>query len=141
MKDEIILYQTLLSDIKTRVRQGQLRASISANTEMLAAYWDIGKMIHQRQQMEGWGAGVIPRLANDLKNELAGIKGFSARNIARMVTFYLEYEEITFLPLVVAKSSEQPLVNDNSMQKPILPLEGAKLRSTDYKASDLYFVP
>ena len=27
---------------------------------MLATYWDIGKMIHERQKLEGWGKGVIP---------------------------------------------------------------------------------
>jgi hypothetical protein len=30
---------------------------------MLAPYWNIGKMIHEPQQEEGWGKGVIPRLA------------------------------------------------------------------------------
>ncbi len=91
MTQEFVEYTDLLIDIKSRVRQGQLKASLSANAEMLATYWDIGNMIHERQQTEGWGKGVIPRLANDLKNELADIKGFSERNIRSMVAFYLEY--------------------------------------------------
>lgn len=103
MKDELILYNTLLSDIKNRVRRGQLRASVSANAEMLSAYWDIGKMIHQRQQLEGWGKGVIPRLANDLKNELSEVKGFSERNILRMLTFYREYSDFLISPMPLAK--------------------------------------
>jgi hypothetical protein len=37
---------------------------------MIAMYWDIGCMIAACQKEEGWGAGVIPRLAVDLKNEL-----------------------------------------------------------------------
>ena len=55
-----------MHDIKLRVRQGQLRANLKANAEMLAAYWEIGKMIHQRQQIEGWGAGwgVVNRKKN-----------------------------------------------------------------------------
>lgn len=47
-------------------------------------------MIHERQQQEGWGKGIIPRLAIDLKNELSDVKGFSERNILRMLTFYRE---------------------------------------------------
>ena len=39
-------------------------------SEMIAMYWDIGCMIAACQKEEGWGAGVIPRLAVDLKNEL-----------------------------------------------------------------------
>ena len=54
MTQEIIMYKDLLVNIKTRVRQGQLRASSSANAEMLATYWDIGKIIHELQQTEGW---------------------------------------------------------------------------------------
>ncbi len=52
---------------------------------MLAAYWDTGKMIYLRQQMEGWGAGVIPRLANDLKNELVAYVVFWVGPKANMV--------------------------------------------------------
>ena len=101
-------YNTLLNEIKQRVRQGQIRASMSANSEMLAAYWDIGKMIHERQQNEGWGTGVIPRLANDLKNELADIKGFSVRNIQFMIQFYLEYCDIfTNTKLSVSQLSKE----------------------------------
>jgi hypothetical protein len=37
---------------------------------MIAMYWDIGRLIAAGQEKEGWGAGVIPRLAADLKNEL-----------------------------------------------------------------------
>ncbi len=67
MKGELILYKKLLDEIKTRIRQGQLWANLSANSEMLSTYWDIGRIIHHRQQEEGWGKGVIPRLAKDLK--------------------------------------------------------------------------
>ena len=91
MKEGLTFYNKLLTEIKIRVRQGQLRANMSANSEMLATYWDIGKMIHERQQLEGWGKGVIPRLSNDLKNELSDVKGFSERNLKFMVQFYHEY--------------------------------------------------
>ena len=84
-------YGDLLADIKTRIRQAQNRAVMSANSEMLRMYWDIGRMIAVRQETEGWGAAVIPRLAVDLQNELPEIKGFSERNMRRMIQFYREY--------------------------------------------------
>ena len=37
------------------------------------------------------GAGVIPKLANDLKNEIPDVKGVSERNIKFMVQLYKEY--------------------------------------------------
>jgi len=109
MKGDMILYKNLLDEIKTRIRQGQLRVNLSANSEMLSTYWDIGRIIHQRQQEEGWGKGVIPRLAKDLKNELAEVKGFSERNISRMLNFFNEYPSYIISPLPVAKS-ENPAI-------------------------------
>ncbi len=87
----LALYRDLLGDIKTRVRQAQHRAALSANAEMIRLYWDIGRLIAARQEQEGWGAGVIPRLAIDLKNELPEEKGFSETNLKRMVQFCQEY--------------------------------------------------
>lgn len=84
-------YTKLLNEIKQRIRQGQTRAIFAANAEMISTYWDIGRMLHERQKQEGWGAGVIPRLSKDLHNELPEIKGFSERNIKLMVQFYREY--------------------------------------------------
>lgn len=102
-KDERTLYRSLLSEIKIRLRQAQHRAALSANAEMIAMYWDIGRLIAARQKEEGWGAGVIPQLAADLKNELPEEKGFSERNIKRMLRFYREYSELpTKVPQAVA---------------------------------------
>ena len=90
-------YASLLTDIKQRVRQAQVRAMLSVNAELIRLYWGIGQMIHERQQQEGWGAGVIPRLARDLHNELPEEKGFSERNIKQMLAFYREYAQLSFV--------------------------------------------
>jgi len=84
-------YAALLTEVKSRIRSAQIRATLGANAEMLAMYWDVGRMIDQRQKAEGWGAAVIPRLACDIRNELPEVKGFSERNLKRMVAFFREY--------------------------------------------------
>ena len=93
-RNEIAFYGELLSDIKARVRRGQHRAALSANAEMILTYWDVGRMIAERQELDGWGTKVIPRLAVDLKNELPEQKGFSERNIKRMLRFHREYPSL-----------------------------------------------
>jgi len=103
MSSNLVFYGGLLAEIKTRIRQAQTRAVLSANAEMIAMYWDIGRMIHQRQQMEGWGTGIIPRLARDIRNELPEVKGFSKRNIGYMIRFFREYGELSFLQQAAAK--------------------------------------
>jgi len=87
-------YPALLTDIKQRVRRAQTRAMMAVNAELIRLYWDIGSLIHARQQQQGWGAGIIPRLAKDLHNELPEEKGFSERNIKRMLAFYREYPRL-----------------------------------------------
>ena len=138
MKTDLTFYKNLLLDIKNRVRQGQIKAYVSANAEMLATYWDIGKMIHERQQIEGWGKAVIPRLAVDLKNELAETKGFSERNILNMLTFYKAYPDINLIPqLPVAKlesKSNTKSIVSKIDENSIVQLPAAQLQSIDNQA-------
>jgi len=93
MSTELAVSRDLLIEIKSRVRQAQQRAALSANAEMIRMYWDIGCMIAARQKEEGWGTGVIPRLAAALKNELPEEKGFSERNLKYMIRFAGDYSE------------------------------------------------
>ena len=67
MSQEIAHYRDLIADI-SRIRAVQNQAALSANAKLFLLYWNIGRMIAARQKREGWGAGVIPRIAVDLKN-------------------------------------------------------------------------
>jgi hypothetical protein len=97
-------YPKFLSDLKTRIREAQVKATLSVNRELILLYWEIGCRLDAVQKKQGWGAAVIPRLAKDLKNELPELKGFSERNISRMLSFYREYPQLkAFLPQAVAK--------------------------------------
>ena len=96
-------YRQVLADIKQRIRHAQTRAVMAVNAELIRLYWEIGALIDARQQQEGWGTGVIPTLARDLHNELPEEKGFSERNIKRMLAFYREYPHLEFVPQAVAQ--------------------------------------
>ena len=80
-------YGPLLAELKSRVRAAQVKAALSVNRELIALYWDIGRVILQRQQAEGWGAKVVARLAADLRAEFPEMTGFSARNLDYMLAF------------------------------------------------------
>jgi predicted nuclease of restriction endonuclease-like (RecB) superfamily len=86
-------YAALLADVKQRIRHAQTRAVLSVNAELIRLYWDIGRLLDERQTREGWGAAVIPRLSRDLRNEIPEIKGFSERNIKRMLSFFRAYPD------------------------------------------------
>jgi len=84
-------YVALLSEIKERVRNAQYAALRSVNKELVALYWDIGRMIVERQVDGSWGKAVVERLAADLQVEFPGVAGFSASNLWRMKGFYETY--------------------------------------------------
>jgi predicted nuclease of restriction endonuclease-like (RecB) superfamily len=84
-------YVALLSEIKERVRSAQYAALRSVNKELVALYWDIGRMIVGRQVGGSWGKAVVERLATDLQVEFPGVSGFSASNLWRMKSFYETY--------------------------------------------------
>ncbi|MBS1578054.1 MAG: DUF1016 family protein [Bacteroidetes bacterium] len=125
MSNEIehINYQSLLGEVKKAIQQARLRVAFAVNTEMILLYWQTGKMIAERQQQEGWAAKVIPRLASDLKLEFADLKGFSERNLGRMLAFYKEYQNDTILPQAVAK-----LQNTDNQENTNLPQAVANLQ-------------
>ncbi|MFD1468529.1 YhcG family protein [Hymenobacter caeli] len=61
----------------------------------------MGRLIAERQQQHGWGKSVVETLARDLQMEFVGVSGFSASNLWRMRSFFLEYRADEFLaPLV-----------------------------------------
>jgi predicted nuclease of restriction endonuclease-like (RecB) superfamily len=138
-------YGPLLAELKSRVRAAQVRAALSVNRELIALYWDIGRVILQRQQAEGWGAKVVARLAADLRAEFPEIKGFSARNLDYMLAFAEAWGGDVILQQPVAKLAvgnatspgQQSPGNDSltgvgesvrpNVSQPVIPLPGGKL--------------
>ncbi|MEK7299019.1 MAG: PDDEXK nuclease domain-containing protein [Candidatus Margulisiibacteriota bacterium] len=105
MSGKTTFYSELLEVVQTKIRLAQQQAALSVNRELILLYWEIGNLIDQKQKQEGWGAGIIPKLSQDIQNLLPEVKGFSARNIGRMIAFYREYPNATpFLPQAVARS-------------------------------------
>jgi predicted nuclease of restriction endonuclease-like (RecB) superfamily len=88
-------YSDLFEEIKTKVDGSRLRMVMAANTAMVVLYWEIGQLILQRQEQQGWGAKVIDRLSYDLRDAFPDMKGFSPRNLQFMRAFaelYLDGE-------------------------------------------------
>ena len=90
-------YLDAFEDIKERVRAARIRASLSVNRELILLYWEIGCLILQRQEAEGWGAKVIDWLSLDLMREFPDMKGFSSRNLKYMRAFAEEYPAEAFV--------------------------------------------
>ena len=70
---------------------------------MIELYWNIGNDILQRQNSEGWGAGVIDRLSVDLRDEFPEMDGYSPRNLGNMKRFAMTWPNPQILQQAVAK--------------------------------------
>ena len=84
-------YLGLLTEIKKRIHSAQYEALKAVNRELIGLYWDIGRMIVERQNSEGWGKSVVEKLSADLRREFPGVGGFSVQNLWYMRQFYSEY--------------------------------------------------
>ncbi len=89
-------YQTILNSLKQKIILSRQNAVIAVNTQLLQVYREIGFIILQQQQQEGWGKKVIARLAKDLKAAFPDMKGFSERNLVYMQTFAAAWPHFPF---------------------------------------------
>ncbi len=94
-------YPALLAEVKARIQAAQYAALRAVNKKLVGLYWDIGGLIVERQQTEGWGKGVVEQLSTDLRVTFPGVSGFSTQNLWYMRQFYQEYSAAPKLqPLV-----------------------------------------
>ena len=78
--------------IKDAILQSQQRALGVVNQEQLALYYGIGRYISANTRAKNWGKGFIEGISEQLRKELPGLRGFSARNLRNMRTFYEEWQ-------------------------------------------------
>lgn len=89
--NEIQNYDDAVKVIKTAILESQYEAAKSVNERQLMLYYGIGKYISQNSREGFWGKGAIEAISEQLDKELPGLKGFSARNLRNMRTFYEEW--------------------------------------------------
>ncbi len=98
-------YPIFFNMVKERIHKAQYQALKKVNKELIQLYWDIGKMIVEKQEENDWGNSVVKNLAKDLQNEFPEVRGLSIRNIWNMRNFYLTYKENEKLQPMVAEIS------------------------------------
>jgi predicted nuclease of restriction endonuclease-like (RecB) superfamily len=96
-------YPALFAEVKERVRASQYAALRAVNKELVGLYWDIGRIIAERQTDAGHGAAIAERLAADLRREFPGVSGYSRRNIFYMLEFYQTYRDLPKVQPLVAQ--------------------------------------
>ena len=142
-------FKQWLVDLKSRIRQSQIKAAIKVNDELLRLYWDLGHDIVVRQMDTVWGSGFFEQLSKELKAEFPDMQGFSATNLKYCKYFYQFYSQdmqirhqlgdelkIEISQQVVAKLEHGNFQQvDGKMEGEILPQVGAEIQLSENKGN------
>ena len=91
---ERITTEALVTEIRTVLQNARNNAARQVNSELLAAYWNIGRIICEHEQTvpdrADYGKRTLKELSRALTKEFG--KGFSRSNLQNMRLFYLGYQ-------------------------------------------------
>ena len=99
-------YKTWLIELKSKIRSVQLKAAVAVNSALIEFYWELGKMIDEKQT--GWGSLFIDTLSKDLKSEFPEMQGLSKSNLKYCKRFY-EFYKVSIGQQPVDQFGEQHL--------------------------------
>jgi predicted nuclease of restriction endonuclease-like (RecB) superfamily len=116
-------YSNWINELKSSIKNRQIKAAIAVNSNLILMYWDLGKQIAEKQQNSIWGTGFIDQLSNDLKSEFPEMGGFSRTNLFAIKKFYLFYsQKLSFenVDLIIPQVSgflENDIPNENKNEQ------------------------
>jgi len=111
-------YGSLLSELKNKIRSTQVKAALSVNAQLIAMYWELGRIIVEQQEQHKWGSAFIDQLSHDLSIEFPEMKGFSRGNLYYIKRWFLFYKDAFE---IVPQAVEQfPGKHDKSKKKVII---------------------
>ena len=84
------VYEEILRQAVAVIEHARLAIAKHVNTNVASAYWEIGKMLHDKKIESGYGASVVKQLSIDLKERYPKM-GLSTRQLWNMKKFYLRY--------------------------------------------------
>lgn len=83
-------YNEILRQAVAEIRSARTLIAKQVNSSTNSVYWNLGKLLTEKQLDEGYGSGVVKQLSIDLKNEFPDM-GLSPRNLWNMKRFYERY--------------------------------------------------
>ncbi|MBN9312780.1 MAG: hypothetical protein BGO40_00790 [Chryseobacterium sp. 39-10] len=83
-------YSDLLKQAVEQILTARNFIARQVNSGIQSAYWNLGKLLFEKQLAEGYGSNVVRQLSTDLKSEFPDM-GLSPRNLWDMKRFYERY--------------------------------------------------
>ena len=105
-------YRQWLIDLKSKIRQSQIKAAVRVNEELLRLYWKMGQDIVVRQMEATWGSKFFEKLSKDLRSEFPYMKGFSVTNLKYFKYFYQFYTQDISIQNQIANTNRQQVADN-----------------------------
>jgi predicted nuclease of restriction endonuclease-like (RecB) superfamily len=86
-------YAEILLQAVAEIRTARTSIALQVNSATNSVYWNLGKLLFEKQLEEGYGSGVVKQLSVDLKIEFPDM-GVSPRNLWDMKRFYERYYQV-----------------------------------------------
>ena len=83
-------YAEIVKQAISQIRTARTLIARQVNSSTQSVYWNLGKLLFEKQLEEGYGSGIVNQLSIDLKNEFPDM-GLSPRNLWNMKRFYERY--------------------------------------------------
>ncbi len=109
MEANLQVYRQAVSVIKDAILHSQYKAAKMVTGEQLSLYFGIGGYVSAHSRQNAWGTSAIDRISEQLRRDLPGLRGFSARSIRNMRTFYDYWAQYLIWQPTAAKL--QPAIN------------------------------
>lgn len=81
------------SEVLGMIQAARTRSLAAVNTALIDLYWQVGQVISQRVDSEGWGKHTVSALAAFIQQRQPGLQGFSPQNLWRMRQFFEIYRD------------------------------------------------
>ena len=85
-------YAEILQRAVLEIQTARTSIARQINSTTNSVYWNLGKLLFEKQLVEGYGSGVVKQLSVDLKIEFPDM-GLSPRNLWDMKRFYERYSQ------------------------------------------------
>ncbi|WP_373730703.1 YhcG family protein [Bacteroides heparinolyticus] len=87
---DISEYREILHQAIRQINTARTLIAKQVNSTTNSVYWNLGKLLSEKQLEKGYGSGVVKQLSIDLKSEFPDM-GLSPRNLWNMKRFYERY--------------------------------------------------
>ena len=87
------LVDTGFNQIIKMIEKHKNNAYRKVNEEMILLYLEIGKFLYDLKENSNYGDKITTKASDFMKNNYPNIKGFTKRNIERMIQFYSIYKD------------------------------------------------